>query len=105
MDNIDRNILNVVQLDASLSMDALAERVNLSRNACWRRVKRLEDAGVIRGRVTLLNPMAVDLGLSVFVLIRTSAHEPGWLEKFEAAVRTMPEILGVSLTTACSASS
>lgn len=94
LDKLDRKILSIIQLDATISMDSLAEKVALSRNACWRRVKRLEDKGVITGRVTLVDPVAVGIGLSVFVLIRTSAHEPGWLEKFEAAVQGMPEILG-----------
>jgi Lrp/AsnC family transcriptional regulator len=75
-------------------MDALAERVKLSRNACWRRVKQMEENGVIRGRVTLVDPQALSLGLSVLVLIRTSEHDPAWLTRFEKTVRSMPEIIG-----------
>ena len=75
-------------------MDELAGKANLSRNACWRRVKRMEERKVIRGRVALVDPEAVDLGLSVFVIIRTNAHEKDWLGKFEEAVRTLPEIQG-----------
>ena len=71
IDEFDRRILRVLQRDASMSVDALAEKVHLSRNACWRRVKLMEERGVIRGRVTLVAPSAVDLDLSVFVLIRT----------------------------------
>lgn len=94
LDETDRRILALLQVDAALSMDALAERVNLSRNACWRRVRQMEDAGVIRGRVVLVDPDALGLGLSVLVLIRTNAHRPDWLDTFEATVRAMPEIIG-----------
>ena len=94
LDEADLRILRCLQRDASVSMDELAAGTNLSRNACWRRVKLLEERQVIRGRVALIDPDAVDLGLSVFVIIRTSAHEKDWLEKFEEAVRTLPEIQG-----------
>lgn len=94
IDKIDRQILTVLQQDASLSMDALSERVHLSRNACWRRVKQMEEEDVIRARVALVNPEALDLGLSVFVLIRTNEHAPDWLERFSKAVKAMPEIVG-----------
>ena len=93
-DETDRRILAQLQLDASLSMDALADRVHLSRNACWRRVRQMEDSGVIRGRVALVDPEALGLGLSVLVMIRTNAHRPDWLDAFEATVRAMPEIIG-----------
>ena len=94
MDQIDRKILNILQEDATLGVEALAEQVNLSRNACWRRVKSLEGSGVIRGRVALVDPAAVGLGLSVFVLVRTNSHDPEWLQAFRAAVLDMPQILG-----------
>ncbi len=94
LDEADLRILRCLQSDASVSMDELAAKTNLSRNACWRRVKLLEERQVIRGRVALIDPDAVDLGLSVFVIIRTSAHEKDWLGKFEEAVRTLPEIQG-----------
>ena len=87
-------LLTLLQKDAAVSMDILSERVGLSRNACWRRVKQMEDADVIRGRVALLDPDAVGVGLLVFVMIKTNNHVPDWLLKFEGAVRTMPEIVG-----------
>lgn len=71
IDQIDRRLLMLLQQDATISMDALADRANLSRNACWRRVKRMEEAGVIRARVALVDPEALGLGLSVIVLIKT----------------------------------
>ena len=94
LENIDRAILRALQKDAAISMDALAERVALSRNACWRRVKRLEADGVLTGRTALIDPQTVGLGLSVFVLIRTNQHGPDWLRKFKSVVSEMPEIVG-----------
>ncbi len=94
IDKTDRRILAQLQLDADQSMDALAERVNLSRNACWRRIRRMQENGVIRARVALLDAEALGLGLSVFALVRTSRHDAEWLAAFEAAVREMPEVLG-----------
>lgn len=93
-DKTDARILEILQQDATLSMDDLAERVHLSRNACWRRVKNMEATGMIKGRVVLVDPEAVGLGLLVIVMIRTNAHDPDWLGQFEAAVRTIPEIIG-----------
>jgi len=92
LDEIDRKILNLLQQDASLSVDALAERVHLSRNACWRRIKRLETDGVVKERVAIVDPNAVGLGLQVFILIRTNDHSAAWLKTFRNAVREMPEI-------------
>ena len=94
IDEIDRKILRFLQKDASRSLDALAEEVALSRNACWRRVRRMEETGVIRARVALLDPVPLGLGLSVVVMIRVGSHEPGWLERFQRAVAAMPEIQG-----------
>lgn len=95
IDDIDRRIFAELQRDGGLSVERLAERVHLSRNACWRRMKRLEDDGVIAGRVALVDPEKVALGLSVFVMVRTSNHDPEWLAKFRAAVTALPEITGV----------
>ncbi|THH34774.1 Lrp/AsnC family transcriptional regulator [Aliishimia ponticola] len=94
IDEIDRRILRALQRDASLAIDALAEIVHLSRNACWRRVKRLESDGVIAKRVALLNPEAIGLDLAVFVLVRTNRHDEEWLKLFDKAVRDLPEITG-----------
>lgn len=95
IDEIDRRILSELQRDGTLSVDQLSERVHLSRNACWRRVKRLEEARVITGRVALVDAEHVGLGLSVFVLVRTSNHDPDWLARFREAVVSLPEITGV----------
>lgn len=94
IDNLDRKILAELQRNCDTSLEALGEKVGLSRNACWRRIKALETAGVIRNRVALLDAAKLGLGLSVFIQIRTSNHAADWLEKFARATREMPEILG-----------
>lgn len=94
LDDLDHRILKDLQEDATVSMDALADRVGRSRNAVWTRVKRLEQAGVIRGRVALVDPVAVGCPLSVVVLIRTSAHDPKWMEDFQRTVQRLPEVIG-----------
>ena len=93
LDTQDRKILNALQRDATLSLDALADLAALSRNAVWRRVKTLEDRGILRARVALLDPAALGLRLSVFMLIRAGAHSPDWSTRFARATREMPEIL------------
>lgn len=95
IDTIDRRLLAELQRDATLTVDQLSERLNLSRNACWRRVKILEEKGVITGRVALVNADKLGLGLSVFVILRTSHHDPDWLKRFRDAVTSFPEITGV----------
>lgn len=99
IDAIDRKILAELQDDASLGLEALGQRVGLSRNACWRRVRALEDAGVIRGRVALVDPDALGLGLMVVIQIRAARHDPAWLDEFATAMREMPEILGAARMT------
>ena len=94
LDLIDRKILRHLQRDATVSHDELGAEVGLSRNACWRRVRAMEDAGFIRSRVVLIDPDKVALGLSVFLMIRTDRHGPEWLATFAKATRDMPEILG-----------
>lgn len=98
MDNFDRSILAALQRDASLSVEEVADRVHLSRNACWRRIKRLDDDGVIRARVALLNPAALNVPLSVIILIRTNQHGREWADQFRKAVSNVPEILAAYRT-------
>ena len=94
IDDFDRRILARMQNDSSESIETLAEAVNLSRNACWRRVKRLESDGIIYKRVALVDPGTVDLGLSVIVMIKALGHDPNWLKSFKRAIDLMPEITG-----------
>lgn len=92
LDAFDKALLRELQRDAGISLDALAERVHLSRNACWRRIKLLEEHGVITGRVALVDPASVGLGLTVLISIRTSRHDADWTARFNAAVASVPEI-------------
>jgi len=93
MDTKDRELLRLLQADAGLSMNDLAERTALSKTAVWRRVRALEQAGVIRGRVTLLDAEAAGFPLTVFALVRTSQHSDQWFDRFRRAVDSIPEIL------------
>lgn len=95
LDSIDRRILRALQDDASLSLADLAERVALSRSACGRRLQKLEHAGVVRGRVTLLHGPAVGLPLTVFITVRTSQHNAAWAAKFSEVVESIPGVLEV----------
>jgi Lrp/AsnC family transcriptional regulator len=94
LDDFDKAILRILQRDASQSVEAIAEKVNLSRNACWRRIKLMEDAGVLRARVALVDPQAIGLDLLTFVLVRTNRHDADWLKAFNRAVHDLPEIVG-----------
>ena len=94
LDDIDRRILHQLQKDASQSVDALADAVGLSRNACWRRVKHLEQDGVITARVALLDAAKLGCGLTVLVLLRTDRHDAAAIEALQKAVSGMPEITG-----------
>ena len=92
LDSIDWAILAVLQEDAALPIQAVGERVGLSTNPCWRRIKRLEETGVIARRVAVLDPARVGLPTTVFVAIRTARHDPEWLAAFAAGVAAIPEI-------------
>ena len=94
IDKIDRAILQMLQRDASLSVDEVSAQVNLSRNACWRRIKAMEERGIIKGRVALVDPARVGVPLTVMVLIRTNRHDAGWLKEFQTALRGFPEVVG-----------
>jgi len=93
MDRIDTALLAQLQADASLSVGDLAERVHISKSACWRRVRKLEEDGVIRRRIALLDPAAVGLPLTVFILVRTSHHNRDWSRHFQEVVTGIPGIL------------
>jgi len=92
IDKTDHKILSLLQKDATLSVDAVSDAVSLSRNACWRRIKALETAGVIKSRVALLDPRKVGCPLTVVVLIRTDHHSDTWRRDFAAVVEALPEI-------------
>jgi len=93
MDKKDRNILSILQEDATLSVNEIAERVSLSPTACWKRIQRLTQEGVIRKQVCLLDNRQLGVGVTVFVAIKTNHHDLQWLQKFAAGVRDMPEVV------------
>ena len=93
MDRVDREILRLLATDASLSLADIADRVGLTSTPCWKRIRRMEQAGVIRGRVATIDPAKVGLPVSVFVEVETSDHSGDWLQRFAEVVRSMPEIV------------
>ncbi|GAA4651266.1 Lrp/AsnC family transcriptional regulator [Kistimonas scapharcae] len=92
MDKTDRKILTLLQEDATLPLTEIAEQVNLSPTPCWKRIKRLENNGILTRRVALLDPARVNLGVSVFVHIKTSGHNSSWLSDFAQTVASFPEV-------------
>ncbi len=95
LDRIDRRILFELMRDASLPVSQLADRVGLSQTPCWKRVQKLEAAGVIVGRVALVDPARIGLGLTVFVEIEAADHTPEWRAAFAAVVSDYSDILEV----------
>lgn len=93
LDSVDRRILRELQKDETVPIAELAQIVGLSQTPCWKRVKRLTDAGVILGRVALLDRQKLDLGLAVFVSVRTNRHDQEWLDAFAGAAAAMPEVV------------
>jgi len=99
LDQLDRRLIAELQRDCGQSVEALGEKIGLSRNACWRRIKRLEETGVITARVALVDPDALGLTLTAFIAVRASRHSEDWLKSFKDAVQSIPEITGVYRTT------
>ena len=93
MDRLDREILRLITHDASLSLAQIAERVGLTPTPCWKRIRRMEETGIILRRVTVIDPSKVGLPVSVFVEVETADHSADWLRRFADVVRTMPEIV------------
>ena len=93
LDHIDRRLLAILQEDATVPIAELADRVGLSQTPCWKRVKRLQDSGVITAKVALLDRDALDLGLTVFVAVKTGRHDEEWLNAFAAGARALPEVI------------
>lgn len=95
MDLIDRKIIHALQQDASLSIAQIADRVGLSQTPCWKRIQRLEQTGVILGRVALVAPEQIGLGLTVFVQVQAENHTPEWREGFTATVAALPQVMEI----------
>jgi Lrp/AsnC family transcriptional regulator len=93
VDLVDREIVQLLQEDASLTARELAEHVGLTPTPCWRRVQNLEASGVITKRVALVDPAAVNLNVTALVQIRTSDHSAEWLTQFQGALEHFPEVV------------
>ncbi len=93
LDKFDYAILGALQVDGTLSVAELAEKVGLTSTPCWKRLKRLQDAGYLDRRVALVNRRRAGLPVTVFVSVRTSQHDEQWLAKFAAAVVALPEVM------------
>ena len=92
MDNFDKKILKILQDDCTLSVSDVADQVGLSTTPCWRRIQTMEKNGVIKGRVALADPEKLNVGLTVFVMIKTNQHNPAWLNDFSKISKDFPEI-------------
>jgi Lrp/AsnC family transcriptional regulator len=95
LDQVDRKILHFLQRDASITIKELAEKVHLSPTPCWKRIQRMEENGVIRSRVVLLDPDKVDAGITVFLAIKTDKHNADWSQKFSEVMSSFPEIVEI----------
>lgn len=95
MDSFDRKILAVLQEDASMPVAEIADAVGLSTTPCWRRIKNMEDAGVIRRRVAVLDPVKINAGVTVFVGVKAGRHAADWLDTFATAVQEIEEVIEV----------
>ena len=95
LDEVDRRILYYLQRDASMTIKEIAEKVHLSPTPCWKRIQRMEDEGIIRARVALLDPTKVDASVTVFIAIKTDQHNSAWSEKFAFEMSSIPEIMEI----------
>jgi Lrp/AsnC family transcriptional regulator len=93
LDAIDRKLLEMLQLDCDTPVAELAAAVQLSTTPCWRRIQRMKDAGVITGNVALVDPKNVNVGVTVFVNIKTNQHSQAWFDRFHATVESIPEVV------------
>src|SRR3954452_11806827 len=93
LDRLDREILRLIAADASLSLADIASHVGLTPTPCWKRIRRMEQAGVILRRVVMIDPAKVGLPVSVFVAVETADHSSEWLQRFAGVVAEMPEIV------------
>ena len=89
----DRKIMDLLQQDSSLSVGDIARKVGLSVTPCWRRIQKLEETGIIRGRVALLDKDKLGLGMTVFVALKTDQHNAEWLEEFARKISSYPEVV------------
>lgn len=99
IDGIDAKILHLIQKNAALSVADIADKVGLSSSPCWRRIKRMEEAGIIQNRVTILDREKLGLDFEVFVAVKLALPNRENMEKFETAVNKMPEVVQCAVVT------
>lgn len=93
MDRIDKRILTLLQQDATTPVAEIGKKVGLSTTPCWRRIQKLEEDGVIKKRVAVLDPRSVNAKVTVFVSVRTNAHNSEWLKRFSEVTSDFPEVV------------
>jgi Lrp/AsnC family transcriptional regulator len=93
LDRVDREILRLLSVDASMSLADIAEKVGLTATPCWKRIRRMEQEGVIHRRIAIIDADKVGLPVSVFVEIETADHSGEWLARFAEVIRDTPEIV------------
>jgi Lrp/AsnC family transcriptional regulator len=93
MDSQDRSLLSLMQADASLSVGDLADRVGISKSACWRRIQKLEASGIIKERVAILDQEKIGLALTVYISVRTNQHNDKWAAKFQQVTHEVAGVL------------
>ena len=93
LDRVDRAILRLLSADASLSLGEIADKVGLTQTPCWKRIRRMEQDGIIKRRIAILDPEKIGLPVSVFVGVETADHSSEWLDRFAVVIRDTPEIV------------
>jgi Lrp/AsnC family transcriptional regulator len=93
MDKIDKEILKILQHDCSFSLQQIADKLHLTTTPCWNRIKRLEEAGVIKKRIALLDAEKIGLELIAFVQIKTQHHSESWFEEFVLQVKSFSQVM------------
>ena len=93
LDRVDREILRLLAVDAALSLAEIADKVGLTPTPCWKRIRRMEQDGIILGGVAKLDAARLGLGVSVFVAVETADHSADWLDRFAGVIESTPEIV------------
>jgi Lrp/AsnC family transcriptional regulator len=93
LDKIDRKILALLQKDATTPVAEIGRKVGLSTTPCWRRIQKMEEDGVIKARVAVLDPTKINVGVTVFVSVKTNEHNDSWMRKFASVVDDLTEVV------------
>lgn len=93
LDETDRKILDMLQRDSDRAVSEVADAVGLSATPCWRRIRRLEEAGIVKRRVALVDRRQLNVSMTIFIAIKAPRHEMSWLEAFRAIIEDIPEIV------------